>query len=141
MRIQPRWASLSLQTIFFLWLVAGAAIFIAPLDFYNLAPGIRLFGPFNSHFVRDVGLVYLASGLMGLAGHRLSQPQLYLWASLWSALHAVFHMHVWMHRGFPLDHIFLFDLFAVIAPPFFVGFIYWRLRSSKGERDIGNDQL
>jgi len=52
--------------VFALWLLAGTAIFLAPGHFYALTPGVALFGPFKAHFIRDVGLVYVASGLFGL---------------------------------------------------------------------------
>ena len=52
--------------VFAVWLLAGTAIFLAPGHFYALTPGVALFGPFNAHFIRDVGLVYVASGLVVL---------------------------------------------------------------------------
>ena len=102
------------------WLLAGTAIFVAPGHFHALTPGVALFGPFNAHFIRDVGLVYVASGLVGLYGVRTASVPLCVAAALWSCLHAVFHLHVWVDRGLPLDGIFLFDLSFVIVPPFLV---------------------
>lgn len=107
-------------TVYALWLLAGAAIFVLPRHFHELTPGVALFGPFNAHFIRDVGLVYLASGLVGLYGVRGGSMALCIAAALWSSLHAVFHLHVWAARGWPLDGIFLFDLSFVIVPPFLV---------------------
>jgi len=106
--------------VYALWLLAGTAIFVAPRDFHELTPGVALFGPFNAHFIRDVGLVYVASGLVGLFGVRTASVPLCVAAALWSCLHAVFHLHVWIDRGLPLDGIFLFDLSFVIVPPFLV---------------------
>ena len=106
--------------VFAIWLVTGLVIVAAPATFYALTPGVALLGPFNVHFVRDVGLVYMASGLVGLHGIRQANISLCRAAALWSCLHAVFHLHVWMERGLPLDGIFLFDLAVVILPPFLV---------------------
>lgn len=106
--------------VYALWLLAGAAIFLAPRHFHEFTPGVALFGPFNAHFIRDVGLVYVASGLVGLYGVRSGSVPVGVAAALWSCLHAVFHLHVWVDRGLPLDGIFLFDLSFVIVPPFLV---------------------
>ncbi len=102
------------------WLLAGTAIFLGPRQFHLLTPGVALFGPFNAHFIRDVGLMYVASGLVGLYGVRSGSVPVGIAAALWSCLHAVFHLHVWVDRGLPLDGIFLFDLSLVIVPPFLV---------------------
>jgi hypothetical protein len=67
-----------------------------------------------------VGLVYVASGLVGLYGVRSSSVALCVAVALWSCLRAVFHLHVWADGGWPLDGIFLFDLSFVIVPPFLV---------------------
>ena len=106
--------------VFAIWLVTGLVIVVAPATFYALTPGVALLGPFNVHFVRDVGLVYMASGLVGLHGIRQANISLCRAATLWSCLHAVFHLHVWMERGLPLDGLFFFDLAVVILPPFLV---------------------
>ena len=107
-------------SVYALWLLAGTAIFLAPGHFHALTPGVAHFGPFNAHFIRDVGLVYVASGLTGLYGVRSGSVQVGIAAALWSCLHAVFHLHVWVDRGLPLDGIFVFDLSFVILPPFLV---------------------
>lgn len=106
--------------VYALWLLAGVAIFLAPRQFHELTPGVAIFGPFNAHFIRDVGLVYLTSGLVGSYGVRSRSVALCVAAALWSCLHAVFHLHVWADRGWPLDGMFLFDLSFVIVPPFLV---------------------
>lgn len=120
-------------SVYALWLLAGTAIFLAPGYFHSLTPGVALFGPFNAHFIRDVGLVYVASGLVGLYGVRTASVPLCVSAALWSCLHAVFHLHVWVDRGSPLDGIFLFDLSFVIVPPFLVVLL---LQSIRGGREM-----
>lgn len=103
------------------WLLAGMVILLAPGHFHALTPGVALLGPFNAHFIRAVGLVYVASGLVGMYAFRAGSVQVGIAATLWSCLHAVFHLHVWVDRGgLPLDSIFLFDLSFVIVAPFVV---------------------
>ncbi len=41
----------------------GAAMLGAPLAWYDAVPGVPATGPFNPHFVRDIGAVYLACAL------------------------------------------------------------------------------
>ena len=82
-----------------LWPLAGTSIFLAPAHFHALTPGVALFGPSNAHFIRDVGLVYVASGLVGLYGVRSGSVPVSVAAALWSCLHALFHLHVWIDRG------------------------------------------
>jgi hypothetical protein len=119
--------------VYALWLLAGTAIFLAPEQFYTRIPGVALFGPFNAHFIRDVGLVYGASGLVGLYGVRSGSLSTSIGAALWSCLHAMFHLHVWVERGLPLDGIFLFDLSFVITPPFLVVLLLLRI---PGQREM-----
>ncbi|MCB9972649.1 MAG: hypothetical protein H6847_14155 [Hyphomonas sp.] len=77
-----------------------------------------MMGPFSVHFIRDVGLAYLAGGAILITGGALADRRLALAGALWFVLHALFHLQIWVHRGLPFDHIFWFDLFAVIAPSF-----------------------
>lgn len=115
--------------VYALWLLAGTAIFSAPGHFHALTPGVALLGPFNAHFIRDIGLVYVASGLVGLYGVRSGSVPVSIAASLWSCLHALFHLHVWFNRGLPMDGVFLFDLSFVVVPPFLVVLVLLRNRS------------
>lgn len=115
--------------VYALWLLAGTSIFVAPVQFHALTPGVALFGPFNAHFIRNTGLVYVASGLVGLHGVRSGSVPVGVAAALWSCLHALFHLHVWIDRGLPLDGIFLFDLSFVIVPPFLVVLVLLTNRS------------
>jgi hypothetical protein len=100
------------------WGLTGLFILALPETFYALVPGLSLMGPFNSHFIRDVGLAFLASG--GLLGWGVLRQaaSIALAGAFWPALHAIFHVQIWSHRGFPFDGIFAFDLAAVILPPF-----------------------
>jgi hypothetical protein len=103
-------------SIAWLWLAAGVLIFALPQVFYDITPGVKLMGPFNNHFIRDVGLAFSASGLCTAYGVTKRKFELVVVSASWPLLHAIFHFFMWLHRGVPIDEIFLFDLVAVIAP-------------------------
>lgn len=44
-------------------IATGAVMLAAPLAFYQHVPGVDETGPFNPHFVRDVGCAFLVAGL------------------------------------------------------------------------------
>lgn len=100
------------------WFISGIYIFVEPLAFYNAVPGLALQGPFSVHFVRDVGLAFFASGAVTVWGAWRRQRELAVAGALWAVLQAMFHLHVWGHRGFAIDGILAFDLAAVIGLSF-----------------------
>ena len=73
----------------------GLAMLFASLAWYDAVPGVPLTGPFNGHFVRDIGATYLACGL-GLAW--FAWRPLQGWAAMavaavWLTLHAAVHVY------------------------------------------------
>ena len=107
---------LILVTIGGISFLSGTFIFSSPRAFYDAIPGLNLMGPYSVHFIRDVGLAYLAGGCVLTASGVLSDRRLAIAGALWFILHALFHMQIWHHRGLPFDHVFSFDLFAVNLP-------------------------
>ncbi len=97
--------------------VANAfVIFFAPQWFYGIIPGLSMMGPFNMHFIRDVALAYLTSGLaMGWGAWKLNRPVACMGA-LWPGLHGVFHIQIWFARGLPFDYIAASDFSLVVVP-------------------------
>lgn len=71
----------------------GLFMLIDPLAWYWRVPTVPDTGPFNQHFIRDIGLIYLFIGAAYLAG--LARPEWrtgsWLVASAWLLAHAVFH--------------------------------------------------
>ncbi|MFZ5728745.1 MAG: hypothetical protein A2882_05110 [Phenylobacterium sp. RIFCSPHIGHO2_01_FULL_70_10] len=61
--------------------VNGLAMLGAPFAWYEAVPGVVKTGPFNSHFVRDVGAAYLVSGAALLVFARRPRA----WPALWAA--------------------------------------------------------
>lgn len=66
----------------------------APLSFYDTVPGVVTTGPFNAHFIRDIGAAYLAAAgsLAAFAWRpRASRPAL-LAAAGFLVLHSAIHL-------------------------------------------------
>lgn len=115
-----------------IWVLTGIYIFVLPQAFYNSIPGLDLMGPFSIHFIRDVGLVYLAAGGTTIYAGLTWQRSLAIAGTLWPLLHGLFHIQIWAMRGFPLDHIFYFDAAGVIFPSVLAFGLAWRLRPREG---------
>jgi hypothetical protein len=72
----------------------GLAMLFAGLWWYGVVPGVTATGPFNPHFVRDIGVAYLvtAGGLGWFAARpRAGWPALAA-AAAFLALHAAIHV-------------------------------------------------
>jgi hypothetical protein len=74
-------------------LANGVYMLVAPESWYFAVPGVTTTGPFNQHFVRDIGLLFLFLGSAFLLGVVQPHLRVALWgaASLWLAGHALFH--------------------------------------------------
>lgn len=82
-----------LWTIAVLTLANGAVTVLAPERWWAGVPGVDETGPFNPHFVHDVGAAYVAAGL-GLAwfAARPHERAAALVALGFLGLHAAFHL-------------------------------------------------
>lgn len=60
-----RWIAIGLTVLF---LGNGLVMLTAPYPWYLTIPGVIQSGPFNDHFVRDIGATYLACGIGTLLG-------------------------------------------------------------------------
>lgn len=72
----------------------GLIMLVCPLDWYFLVPGVTTTGPFNQHFVRDIGLIFLFIAAALLLGAAKPQYRVVLWSgsTLWLGGHALFHL-------------------------------------------------
>ena len=73
----------------------GLAMLFASLAWYDAVPGVTSTGPFNPHFVKDIGAVYLACALgVGWFAWRPAQgwPAMAV-AAAWLTLHAAVHVY------------------------------------------------
>ena len=71
----------------------GLYMLYSPADWYFAVPGVTTTGPFNQHFIRDIGLIFLFVGTAYLLGAAKPALRTALWAapSLWLSGHALFH--------------------------------------------------
>ena len=71
----------------------GTYMLISPVSWYLGVPGVTDTGPFNQHFIRDIGIVYLFLGAAYGIGAARPAPRVVLWAAatLWQCSHALFH--------------------------------------------------
>lgn len=90
----------------------GLVMLATPQGWYGAVPGVTTTGPFNQHFVRDIGLIFLLVGGSFLTGVARPHLRIVLWTvpTLWLSGHALFHLwevaagisvHSAMARDFP----------------------------------------
>jgi len=86
-------------------IVNGLFMLIAPADWYASVPGVTATGPFNPHFILDIGMAFVASGAGLMLGARraASAAILACAGAAWPALHALIHIDGWLMHGFPAD--------------------------------------
>lgn len=77
-----------------LFLLGNGFVMLAdPVQWYFAVPGVTTTGPFNQHFLRDIGLIYVMMGGGFLAGIVRQRERVVIWgaSTLWLAGHALFH--------------------------------------------------
>lgn len=74
-------------------LINGIFMLMSPANWYFAVPGVTTTGPFNQHFIRDIGIIFLFLGAAFLIGAARSAYRIVLWggATLWLGCHALFH--------------------------------------------------
>lgn len=77
----------------FIMLGNAAWQLVAPQGWYWAIPGVPDRGPFNQHFVRDLGIIYALTGIgLILGALRPEQRCGYWWApTAWLCAHALLH--------------------------------------------------
>jgi hypothetical protein len=86
---------LSLAALLGIGLGANGIYMLAnPASWYFAVPGVTTTGPFNQHFLRDIGLIFVLTGAAMLAGVVRAEMRVALWGAsgLWLAGHALFHI-------------------------------------------------
>ena len=87
-------ANLGIAALLGVALIAnGVFMLVAPADWYVAVPGVTATGPFNQHFLRDIGLIFLLLGGAFVVGAAQPHLRVALWAapSIWLTGHALFH--------------------------------------------------
>ncbi len=112
----------------------GLIMLAAPAEWYAMVPGVAGTGPFNAHFVRDIGVAYLVAGatLLWSAVNRAARSAA-LAGAAFLALHAL--VHLWdAAAGREHAHQLLVDLPSVFLPPALAIWIAWRRRNPNEEK-------
>ncbi|MGH0029144.1 MAG: hypothetical protein ACQGVC_05105 [Myxococcota bacterium] len=111
-----------------LWMLAG------PMHWYEELPAaVPDTGPFNPHFVRDIGCAFLTVGVAQVwAAFRpaLRYPLVAI-ATLFLAAHAVLHVYDTAVGNLPNDHWWL-DAPGVYLPALVLAGVTWMLRDDGG---------
>lgn len=72
----------------------GVFMTLAPETWYWLVPGVPDRGPFNQHFLRDIGMIYLLVGIAFIYGAIYLRHSRLLWLmpTAWLVAYALFHI-------------------------------------------------
>ncbi len=131
---------LDVWTVLLAFIAAGSVLnggwmLIEPAHWYaNIPADVHDTGPFNPHFVRDIGCAFLTAGFaLGWAVHSpaLRFPLVVVGAFFFVA-HAGLHVHD-SARGLVDAHHWLLDLPGVYLPAFVLAFAALRLRPGRGK--------
>jgi len=104
----------------------GLWAYFAPLHWYSTFPGMGMtwlpvLGPYNEHFVKDVGAMFLALGALSAVAvyHVGNRAVVVITATAWSifnALHLIYHvgmLHMYGARDAALNAVSLSSLLVV----------------------------
>lgn len=120
----------SLWALVAYYLLTGLYIAVLPHDFYLNAPGASDTGPYNMHFIRDVGFAFLTSAAAIAYGLYRDMKPLMVFGALWLLIHGLFHFTLWALHGMALDRAALIDFAAVSLPAVAVFVLCLRYRSA-----------
>lgn len=110
---------LGLCAVGLIYLVNGAWMIAAPNGWYWAIAGVAATGPMNPHFMADIGLAFLASGVGLLMGLRAgaTAAAFAVAGATWPVLHALFHVWLWLAHGFPrAADIAAIEVISVVGP-------------------------
>lgn len=109
----------------------GLMMLLTPLTWYRTVPGVTHTGPFNQHFVQDIGLIQMSLGVAFGVGmfHLMSRFPLWTAATVWLCAHAL--LHFWeVAIGICPPSVIARDFPAVTLPALFgIVLSIWSSRS------------
>ncbi|HET9534162.1 MAG TPA: hypothetical protein VFP43_02300 [Mesorhizobium sp.] len=128
-------ASLGIAMLLGVAMIAnGIFMLVSPESWYLAVPGVTSTGPFNQHFVRDIGLIFLLLGSAFLFGAVLPHSRVLLWAapSIWLTGHALFHF--WeVAVGICSPSVIPRDFPAVTLPAIIgIALTFWAIHQARG---------
>jgi hypothetical protein len=120
----------------------GVFMLVSPEHWYVSVPGVTDTGPFNQHFIRDIGLIFLFVGAAFLLGAAMPHYRVVLWAAptLWLAAHALFHF--WeVAVGICAPSVLVRD-FPAVTLPAIIGAVLtlWAVRDARAAGHAGASQ-
>ncbi|MGH8516172.1 MAG: hypothetical protein ACREUE_01805 [Panacagrimonas sp.] len=104
----------------------GLAMLLIPQTWFGLVPSVPPTGPFNPHFVRDVGIAYVVCG-WAMAWFALD-PLRGAGAAIGAAVLQIAHsfLHVWdLIAGRSEAILFVLDIVLVIVPAALMMWLAW----------------
>jgi uncharacterized protein YjeT (DUF2065 family) len=130
-------------TILGIVLAANGLIMLAvPAQWYAAVPGVTETGPFNAHFVRDIGVAYLVCGA-ALAWFAVTATAraAALAGAAFLTLHAI--VHVWdAAAGREHAHQLIIDIPSIFLPAALALWIALSpLRVLRSTKEMNNDQM
>ena len=105
------------------YLLTGFYLILLPMTFYQTAPGVVDTGPYNMHFIRDVGFAFTVSALGIAYGIRHNLKPLMLFGVSWLALHGLFHFILWIGHAQHFSATALLDLVLVVVPAIAISYL------------------
>lgn len=121
----------------------GVFMLWSPEAWYLSVPGVTTTGPFNQHFVRDIGLIFLFVGTAFLVGAFLPRHRVILWGTptLWLSGHALFH--VWEVAVGICGPSALARDFSAVSLPALIGaaLTYWAIHEGRTAPAVRLNQL
>ncbi len=112
------------------YLLTGLYVAVLPHDFYLNAPGAQGTGPYNMHFIRDVGFAFITSSVAIGYGIYAKEKPVMVFGSLWLLIHGLFHLILWVAHGMQLDRAAMIDAVLVSIPAIAVFVLCLRYRVS-----------
>jgi hypothetical protein len=92
----------------------GFVMLIAGAFWYQSVPGVPETGPYNPHFVQDIGAAYLVAGLaLGVRAWRPRYWPAAVAGAAFLAVHALLHLMMILGGH---DQYAAFDLLAILLP-------------------------
>lgn len=114
----------------------GVFMLVDPVNWHFAVPGVTATGPFNQHFLRDIGLIFVMIGAAYILGAARPADRVLLWAapSLWLSGHALFHL--WeVAAGICAPSAIPRDFAAVTLPALIgIGLSMWAARDRRRSR-------
>lgn len=114
-------------------LLMGLMMIITPELWYQTTPGASATGPFNIHFVRDIGIAFFGAGLglmVGVSQGKLANP-----GTAWIALvflggHGLLHVYEMAAMSMSLTEVAR-DFLLIALPAVIAVFCLWQITLRK----------